>query len=83
MLTSISNTRCPLAFLVNFTIVSILKVIECPPNSSPQGDKNSNPTPNQKDNPNTNVKPKVTTRWFTLRLRDVTCISGDGELAGP
>ena len=40
--------------------VRSVKVIKCPPNSSPQGDINSNPNPNLQDKPNTNANPKVT-----------------------
>ena len=45
-----------------------VKVIKCPPNSSPQRDININPNPNIKDNSNRDAYPKVLTRWFTLRL---------------
>ena len=51
--------------------IRTVKVAKCPPNSSSQEDINSNPNPNLKNNPNTNVNPKVTTRWFMLRLCDV------------
>ena len=44
------------------------KVMKCPSNSSPQGDRNSNPNPNLKDNQSKTANPKVTTRWFTFRL---------------
>ena len=43
-----------------------IKVIKCPPYSSPHGNTNSNPTPNLQDKPNTKANSKVTTRWFTL-----------------
>ena len=44
--------------------------MKCPPNSSPQGDRNSNHNPNLKDNPNKTANPKVTTRWFKFRLSE-------------
>ena len=48
--------------------IRTMKVIRCPPSSSPQGDINSNRNPNLKDKPNTNANPKVITSWFMLRL---------------
>ena len=44
--------------------------MKCPPNSSPQGDRNSDHNPNLKDNPNKTANPKVTTRWFKFRLSE-------------
>ena len=62
-------SKRPFAFLVSLTKkYRQVRVIECPPNFSPQKDINSNPSPNLKDDPNTNINPKVTNRWFTLRL---------------
>ena len=46
-----------------------IKVIKCPPDSSPAGAINRNPNPNLKDKLSTNANPKVTTRWLnTHRL---------------
>ena len=71
----VSIIKCPLAFLVNFTITSGKKYgqqrtlsVVLQHNFSPQGDLKSNPYPNLKDNTNTNAKPKFTTRWLALRL---------------
>ena len=45
-----------------------IKIMKCPPNSSPQGDRNSNLNPNLKGNPKKTANLKVTTRCFTFRL---------------
>jgi len=72
-------TKCPVTFLIDFTITSgekygQVKGTKCPPNYNPWRDISSNPTwrvtlfLTLKNNPNTNANPKVTTRWFALRL---------------
>ena len=52
-----------------------IKVIKCPPNSSPQREISSYPKTNLKDKLNTNANFKVTMRWFRFglrgRLRDI------------
>jgi len=55
--------------------VRTIKVIRYPLHSSPQEDIGSNLNPNREDNPNTNANPKVTTRWFTLRLSGILIVT--------
>ena len=71
-LISVSVTKSPLAFIINFIITSgkkygQVKVMKCPPYSSPERCINSNVNPNLKNDPNTKANSKVTP-WFKLRL---------------
>ena len=46
----------------------MIKMTECPPSHTPQGDKCKPYDPRLRNNSNTNANYKVTNRWFMLKL---------------